>query len=344
MNLDRNILLLFVQLLVITGLLILDWREQPHGSFRGVLFTVLITVTAILLLLRVQFLTNLRAMAAALKRAIAGNVNTRILANDDPLFAEVVFAINELIEQLAKLQIRTIHSEAARKSLLSNISHDIRTPLTSIIGYLDALKDDVAASKEEQREYLDILSRKANSLKQLTDEIFHLAKLDADEIPLKWEWLDLAEIAREAVIAFLPEMKRCQMELKARVPDKKCMILADRLSLLRILNNLIRNAVQYGKAGKVLGVELEEHAEEYRLVVWDQGPGMKEDELPNVFERMYSADRSRNSTNGGSGLGLAIAKALVEKHSGTIWAESKPGVRTAFGFALPKNPQELRNN
>ncbi|MCY9513478.1 sensor histidine kinase [Paenibacillus apiarius] len=334
---DKSILLLVAQLLMMTGLIAMDLMNQPQGIFRGVLCTALFAITGILLFMRFQFMTKLRGMIAALKRAIGGNVNTRLLANDEPLYNEVIFSVNELIEQLDKVRVQTLKSEAARKSLLSNISHDIRTPLTSIIGYVDALSDDIAASSEEKQQYVAIISTKATALKNLIDEIFHLAKLDADEVPLQPETLDLAELAREAVIDFLPELKKADMELNVSIPEEKCLVTADRLSLRRIMNNMIKNAVQYGQHGKILGVELSEHATEYQLSIWDKGPGIPKDELTKVFERMYRTERSRNPLHGGSGLGLAIAKALVEKNGGEIWAESEPGRKTSFSFSVPRH-------
>lgn len=336
MKRDKSIFLIVIQLLSITGLVVMNLMSQPQGIFRWVLFAVLLLATVFLLFIRSQFITQLKGMTAALARARGGNVSTRLLAKDDPLFNEVIFSINELIEQLDKLQVQTIKSEAARKSLLSNISHDIRTPLTSMIGYVDALKDDIAATREENQQYLGIISKKASALKDLIDEIFHLAKLDADEILLTPESLDFAEIVRESVIEFLPELKKVDMELNVRIPEEKCRIIADRLSLQRIINNIIRNAVQYGKDGKVLGIELTEDIKEFQLSIWDKGAGIAEEDLANVFERMYRADRSRNPLNGGSGLGLAIAKSLVEKNEGRIWAESEPGIKTSFILTFPK--------
>ena len=110
-------------------------------------------------------------MNVELERAINGNLNTRLLANHDKFFNELTFSINDLIEQLEKVQIQSIKSQTARKRILSSISHDIRTPLTSIIGYIDALQDDISTSEEEKRKYLEIVSRKSNGLKQLLDEL-----------------------------------------------------------------------------------------------------------------------------------------------------------------------------
>ncbi|MGG3798371.1 sensor histidine kinase [Metabacillus fastidiosus] len=337
MNHDKYILLIIIQFIVITGILFIDINDHVIGLFKGVLFILSFFVTFILLIIRLRSRTRLKRMAVEIKRVIIGNLKTRLLAKDDFLFDEIIFSINELIEQLEKVQIQSIKSQVARKSLLSSISHDIRTPLTSIIGYIDALQDDMATSETEKQEYLRILSKKADNLKELIEEIFDMAKLDADEIPLKEESLDLAEIAREALIEFLPELKNEHMELHISIPEKNCYVIADRLSLIRIIHNIIKNALEYGKDGKILGIELIEKANEYQLLIWDQGPGISKKDLEFVFERMYRSDQSRSPFSSGSGLGLAIAKALVEKNKGEIWVDSIPWVKTTFGFSIPRH-------
>ncbi|MBW7475408.1 HAMP domain-containing histidine kinase [Paenibacillus oenotherae] len=335
---DKSMLLLLLQFLILLALPLISYLAGggSHVMLQGMLYGALVVIAASLFMQRYRFNAKLKRVVADLERVRMGNMNTRLLANDGSMFDEVIFSINALIEQLSRMQIQSIRSEAARKSLLSNISHDIRTPLTSIIGYVDALKDDIAGSHEEKQEYMAIISSKASALKALIEELFQLAKLDGDDIPMQPEPLDLAEIARESVIAFLPELKQAGIRLQANIPEEKCMIMADHLSLLRIMNNMIKNAVQYGSAGQVLGVELIERANAYHLSVWDKGAGIASADLAHVFDRMYRADRSRNAQNFGSGLGLAIAKALVEKNEGTIWVESIPGVKTTFTFSIPK--------
>jgi signal transduction histidine kinase len=304
----------------------------------------LFLISSLLLFRRQRRLqSKLEEITTKLNRAVQGNLATRVLSAGEPAVDELIYSLNELIAQLKKVQVQTIRSEAARKSLLSSISHDIRTPLTSIIGYVEALKDDIAVSEQEREEYLEIISRKAAALKELIEDIFQMAKLDADEIPLRLEPLDLAELAREALIECLPQLMRHQMEPVVQIPEQSCFVQADRLSILRTLSNLLKNAMQYGREGQIVGIELIERPTEYRLLIWDRGAGIAQEDLPHVFERMYRADRSRGLHTGGSGLGLAIAKALVEKHSGEIWVESIPGDRTTFGFSIPK-AHHLRNS
>lgn len=341
---DRGVWILAMLLAAETALFATDMSRGPE-IWREVLFAVLMAGTGGLLVSRIRLRRKLERMASELQRAVQGNWNTRLFTDRERMLDGVIFAANGLIEELEKVRIRNVRSEAARKSLLSNISHDIRTPLTSMIGYVDALKDGVAASEEERRDYLEIIAAKAGGLKELLDGIFQMAKLDADDIPMQMEELDLAETVRESVIAFWPELAKNGIELIAHIPDVPCPVTADRLGMQRILGNLIKNALQYGREGRVLGVSLEEGPADYRVEVWDRGPGIPQAELPRIFERMYRTDRSRTLQSGGSGLGLAIAKALIGKHGGTIWAESEPGARTAVVFTLPKRKGsgDLRN-
>lgn len=181
-------------------------------------------MTVILIVIQYKFYKNLKQIIHVVKRTLNGNLTTRILVNEaSSTFIKMVFLINELIEKLEKIQVETIQTHAARKSLLSSISHDIRTPLTSIIGYLDAIKDDIAATEEEKKEYFNIVSKKSNNLKQLIDEIFNMAKLDADEIPLQQEIIDLSEIARELIIEYLPEIKKNELDINIIIPEKSAL-------------------------------------------------------------------------------------------------------------------------
>ncbi|MFS0838432.1 sensor histidine kinase [Paenibacillus sp. 1P03SA] len=342
MKRDPVKLLGMIHLLLLAALAWMTAAGTPVGMAGGVLFAALFASGAGLLASRFRYTVRLRDVNRQLARALQGNVNTRILAKDDPALNEVIFSINELIGELDKLQINTIKTEVGRKRFLSNISHDIRTPLTSIIGYIDALKDGVAASEEQRGQYLDVLARKSGALKKLIDEVFLLAKLDADEVRLEPVRLDLAETVREAVIEFLPEVHKAGLELVLELPEEACPVVADRVSLLRILNNLIHNAVKHGADGNKLGLDLSRGTGEYRLTVWDNGAGIPADELHLVFDRMYRTDASRTRAGGGSGLGLAIAKALAEKHGGALGADSDPGIRTAFYLTLPEPGRGLR--
>lgn len=156
---DKIILLNILQLLCIIGLFFTDLNNQLLGINKLVLYIVLFFFTTFLLLIRFHFVNRLKIMIEGLQRVIKGNLTTRLIVNEDNVFNKMIFSVNELIEQLERVQIESIKSQNARKRLLSSISHDIRTPLTSIIGYIDALKDDIAVSREEKKSILKLFQK-----------------------------------------------------------------------------------------------------------------------------------------------------------------------------------------
>ncbi|RKD29069.1 sensor histidine kinase [Thermohalobacter berrensis] len=278
----------------------------------------------------------LKKLVITSNKILKGNFNTKIYIKGSKIFSEFGKIINDFSETLARNAEKQKIVEESRKKLLSNISHDLRTPLTSIIGYIDALKDGVAVNEKERKEYLDIVSYKAKNLKKLIDEIFYMAKLDSDDIPLNFKSYDLGEILRECIIEFLPQINKNNIALKVNIPDEKMLVYVDKLSLNRVISNLINNSLTYGGKGKVLGIDVISLDKEYKVTIWDKGPGIANEHLPYIFDRLYITDISRNNQSKRSGLGLAIVKKLLEKHEGKIWANSIPYEKTEFIFTLPK--------
>ena len=171
-----------------------------------------------------------------------------------------------------------------------------------------------------------------------------MAKIEANEFLLKEELLDFAEVTRSQSLNFYLSLKE-EIELIVRIPEEDCLIMADHQSLIRIIGNLIKNAVHYGKDRKVLGIELTETTNDFQLLIWDQGSGISNVDIGNVFERMYRSDYSRNNSFGGSGLGLSIAKELVEKTTDEFGLKAFRG-KNDFWFSIPKHSNKgyLRNN
>ncbi len=196
---------------------------------------------------------------------LQGNLNRRIHISNTDISSKLIIILNEVTEKLQKEIIKGQETEAARKRLLSNISHDIRTPLTSILGYVEALRDDLAIDQDEREKYLDILVSKAENLKILIDEIFQLARLDANDFELDFQRQDLAEIIRESLINFLPRIKQEGLKTVINLPEEDCIINADCLSVERIIENVLKNSIEYGKDGGFIGVKLSEAKGGYTL-------------------------------------------------------------------------------
>lgn len=274
-------------------------------------------------------------MIKNVERILEGNFNSRIFVTGNKDFSRLAYLINEITNTFQKIEMDYRYSEESRRILLSNISHDLRTPLTSIIGYLEALRDGIADNREEQEEYKDIIYSKALHLKHQVENIFYMAKLDSDELPMEYEVLNLGEVIIESLTGFLPEIQKESIHLETDRIEENTRVYGDRLGLLRIINNLIANSLIHGKEGGVLGVELVSLSGEYRICIWDKGPGISKEHIDNIFNRLYRADHVRKN-NSGSGLGLAIAKKIIEKHKGKIWAESEPYEKTSFYLTFPK--------
>lgn len=267
-----------------------------------------------------------------LEDIIAGNENRRIHVGAKESIAPLIFKINELVDSYQKVQVQQLRTEKARKQLLSNLSHDVRTPLTSVLGYLDALYEGKAG--HEADEYLQIARNKAYSLKEYMDELFTIAQLDADEMQLVSEPIDLYELLRSELIGFIPILQQANIELQVDMPDDESYIVGDPHAVKRILSNLLQNAMRYGKDGRFIGVTAWTDEAYVHFEVWDKGTGLAAEEIDKAFDRLYKVDSSRSTK--GHGLGLAIAKDLVQKMNGAIQMTSKPYVKTAVRVSLPK--------
>ena len=226
--------------------------------------------------------------------------------------------------------------ESTHKQLISNISHDIRTPLTSLLGFVEVLQNSNTLSSEEQKDYLDIIHSKGLSLYKMIQDFFELSKLEAEDTEILMEKVDLADKAREVLAAFYQDFVMNGITPEIKLPECAVYVQGNSSGLERVLQNLLSNALKYGKDGGVIGVTLREEADRVWMDIWDKGKGIPENDLPLLFNRLYTVEASRNEKMRGSGLGLAIAKQLVEKQNGEITASSAPGINTTFSFYLKK--------
>ncbi|MBC2319205.1 sensor histidine kinase [Listeria booriae] len=254
--------------------------------------------------------------------------------------------IATLISTFEKMRIRLKKSlevqeqyENNRKELLSNISHDLKTPITSIVGYIEGIQDGVANTPEKQAKYLEIAHAKAKDMNALIDELFLFSKLDLHKEPFYMRSVDLnallAQIAEESEFSF-PDA-----QISLTVPDEKLMTKADREKLKRVFENLIHNSMKYmDKTQAKITIQLEKQQDMAIITFGDNGKGIPDANLNAIFDRFYREEQSRNSNTGGSGLGLSIAKQIVEEHQGRIWATSELGVGTAVCVALPLKEEE----
>lgn len=294
---------------------------------------ILITLLGFFLYREWKYRSRIQEISCILEEIIKGNENYRIHVGAKEPIAPLVFKINQLVDTYQRDKVNMFQREQARRQMFSNLSHDVRTPLASVLGYLDALCDGMAG--EETEEYLNIAKNKAYALKEYIDELFIIAQIDADEMQLVIEPIDLYELLRSELIGWLPVLQNDNMTLEVQIPDDECFVMADQYAMIRIFSNLLQNALRYGRCKHFLGVSAWSDDTHAYFEVWDKGPGISADEISRVFERLYKGDSSRSSK--GHGLGLAIAQELVQKMKGTIHLESNPYVKTLVRVSLPKS-------
>lgn len=327
LELVLNLFLIFLLTMLVVTL--------EFNLFFFLIFSLLYIISGILLYQSYMRKNILNSIYNQAQEILKGNIKHRILLKNKGRYSYLALIFNEITEKLQSQVVKNKTAEDSRKRLLSNISHDIRTPLTSILGYVEALKNDLSLDHEERNKYLNILINKSRNLKSLIDEIFQMARLDANDFELDYVIFDLAEITRECLIDFLPEIKRKNFNTEINIPDKDCLIYGDRLSVERIIKNVLKNSIQHGKDGKFIGVKLVAIKRDFILYISDKGSGIKKEDIPYIFERLYTGDKTRNRSLAGSGLGLSIAQKLLEKHGGKISLESVEGEKTTFKLIFP---------
>lgn len=254
--------------------------------------------------------------------------------------------LNEAFENMRKrlqesVRLR-LRDEENRKELISNISHDLRTPITNIKGYIEGIRDGVADTPEKMDKYVNIIYSKAVDLDKLVDELFLYSKLDLKQVPFTFERVDIARFLEDCIeeVQYVLEEKGIRIEWEER-PARGVEVIADLEKLKRTVLNIIENAQNFmDKPEKTIRVSVQASPEWATIEIRDNGMGIPPEAVPHIFERFYRAEQSRNSLTGGSGLGLAIASQIIEGHGGSIRVESELGGGTSLFFTLKRATNE----
>jgi histidine kinase len=244
--------------------------------------------------------------------------------------------------QLKEAQEERELYENNRKEFVASISHDLKTPLTSIKGYVKGVLDGVANTPEKANSYMETIYRKADDMDHLIDELFLYSKLDLQRVPFTFESIDLDSYFHDFLeeLRFHTELNDVQISYSAN-PKGTYLIRADRMNLGRVVSNIIQNSLKYmDKEHKEIQVSLQSESDRVIVKITDNGMGITEQAIPYIFNSFYRTDLSRNSSTGGSGLGLAIVKRIIDEHNGDIWAESKLGEGTSISFTLQKTKEK----
>ena len=247
-----------------------------------------------------------------------GNLNTEVDVTGDDEFSAMAANLNKMSSDIRKLMDREREAERTKNELITNVAHDLRTPLTSIIGYLELLAGNTQIPQEMQHKYIEIAYSKSRRLEKLIEDLFGFTKLNYGKIAMHIGQIDIVKLLEQLLEEAYPnfEEKNLSYDLQSNVPAK--IISADGNLLARLFDNLIGNAIKYGADGKRVLVKIHGEEDTVTVSVTNFGRVIPADELPLLFNKFYRVEQSRSATTGGTGLGLAIAKEIVDMHGGTI--------------------------
>lgn len=270
-----------------------------------------------------------------LKRISEGNLNTKIPIRTEDELGQLARNINSMSKHLKKSIEEERNAEKTKNELITNVSHDLRTPLTSIIGYLGLISNDEYKDEVSLRYYIDIAYNKSLELKNLIDELFEFTKISYGGIKLNLEIIDIGQLMEQLAEEFIPIFNDAGMQCRISASNEKLTILGDGNLLVRVFENLLSNAIRYGREGKYVDIELLGDEDSIIVNTINYGEDISKIDLPNIFERFYKIDKSRSKDSSGTGLGLAIAKNIIELHKGDIKVHSQNG-KTEFQVRLNK--------
>ncbi len=275
---------------------------------------------------------QLSLIQEALTDIKAGNLNHRVLARESDLTKQICYDINDIAISSQSRLIQQRRSEQAYKRLMTSLSHDVKTPLASLVGYLEAVESKLVTGTEKD-EYIHVAKDKAHNLKEFVTALFEWVRLDAGEQIFHFELCDLNELSRSIMADWIPILESRGFSYEIDIPEIEYIAKIDTNAYTRILNNLLQNILTHS-AGNRMTLSVADAAQQIKITVTDNGKGIPPSDLPHIFERMYQCDRSRSAR--GNGLGLSIAKELVDVHKGMITASSVPNAGTTFTIFLPK--------
>lgn len=345
----RILFYLFISLLgsgIITATLLIIFSYLHFYAVLSERLRILLLSCIFLLFLFVIFakLTDMsflymRKLTMAMNQIAQGNFDVAIPIEQDDELGYIAHHINMMARQLRAARVKeqrsiekerlanlTLYQEEQTKhDLITNVAHDLRTPLTSMIGYLQLLIETPDLDQETKNKYLHIAYDKSQRLNHLLDDLFDFASLSSQQIRFQESRLNISELVSQIADEFYPVFKSHHLKLNLTVSHPALFVMGDGNLLARVFDNLISNAIKYSQEGKAIDIQISHDEPSVTIKIINDGPDLSREELDHLFEKFYRADSSRSSHTGGTGLGLAIAKSIVEMHNGEIFATSRHG-------------------
>jgi signal transduction histidine kinase len=294
---------------------------NKSNSSLALLLTVIVFIVSFVVITNNK-MKYLDEIAIGLKIIASGNLNFRIEEKGTDEIRNIAYNINYMAKEINDKINSERDAEKTKADLITNVSHDLRTPLTSVMGYIGLVLQNRYKDENEMKEYLNVAFSKAERLKLLIDDLFEYTKLNNNGITLTKTKVNLAEFLSQLIEELTPLLDENKLTVYRKIETEKLFVLIDTLKMLRVFENLITNAIKYSyKPGEIL-IGLYEKDNTAVVVFRNKGDHLSKEKAEKLFDRFYRLDESRNTNTGGSGLGLAISKNIVELHEGKIWVES----------------------
>ena len=313
--------------------------EVRKGIGVGILFLIILMTLPLIVLIQKSIIKPLKQLDKGAKEISQGNLEFQLSSKANDEMGKVTRSYERMRQELKKAIEKQVQYENNRKELISSISHDLKTPMTSIKGYVEGILDGVANTPEKQERYLKVIHQKSLDMERMIDDLFTFSKLDLKKLPFQFEKVNaeifIRDFVQEAAIEY-SEIGTVKLTY-INQSNRPAMVKMDSIQIRRVIQNLMQNSFNYNDAdNKKVDIILENREDAVCIAVKDNGIGMVEEELKQVFNIFYRSDASRNTKTGGSGLGLAIVKQIIDGHDGKIKAASSKGVGTQISIILSK--------
>ena len=313
----------------------LSFSQSASLDFFVILLFTILLFTMYFILISHNFVMYVREIIAGIGHMKNGEFTEEIPVRGEDEFSEIAVSINEMRKDLHETLESQRTAERTKDELITNVAHDLRTPLTSILGYLDLLTQGDFLTEEQQQKYLGIVSAKARQLETLISDLFDYTRYEKDKVKIKKEILDLNLFMPQIVDEFYPALVENQLTCRTDFYEGALNIEGNGELLARAIGNLMSNAIKYGSEGKLIEVKTGRMDKKAYVAVINYGKVIPPEDLDKIFDKFYRVEASRSLKTGGTGLGLAIAKNIVTLHDGEIWASSDES-GTRFQIELPE--------
>lgn len=316
-----------------------------EGQINPKNFIIMVLVTAFLMLALVfmwlsritskNFIKPLKALREGAKQISEGNYDTRIDIKSENEFGDLRDAFNMMAEEIEKERKLKEKAEENRRNLILDISHDLKNPLSSIMGYSEYILKNQTVPKEEYIKYLETIKQNSQRANNLIQDLFEFSKVESSEFKLNLKSVDICEFLRGSIAGYIPQFEEKEMEYYFDIPEEKIFLIIDEKNLDRALSNLIINAIKYNPNKTKITITAQIIKNQFVITISDDGIGISKHMQERIFEAFVRVDSSRNSQSGGTGLGLAITKKIIEKHGGRVMLTSDVNEGSTFTVTLP---------